>query len=281
MSAMTETTRTMTGSFPRVVNPDRAAASFLTQVRVMTWRALVTIFRTPSAILPPMIIGVFFLFIYEATLGGASGFLPGIGASYLGFILPLSVVSSALSGAGAAGQSVVRDIENGYFDKLLLTPINRAALLLAPMFAGAVVLLMQTSVIMGVGLLMGLESQTGAAGILVVFALAMLLGVGFAGFNVAIALRTGNAAATQGAGFLFFPLTFLTASFVPVNLLSGWLKTAAELNPITYLLDAMRQVLNFGWDAELVARGFTSVAILGVLMFSLAFISLRLRTRRK
>jgi len=269
------------------VNASRIAANnkrmpFLLQVTTMAWRSLVTTFRTPAAIIPGIIISVFFLFVYTGSLGNASNFLPGLaGKSYLAFILPVSIVSSALSGAGVAGQAIVRDIENGYFDKLLLTPLSRSALLLGPMIAGAVTLGLQTIIVLAVGLLLGLESATGFGGILVVIALALILGVGFSGFTVAIALRTGSAAATQGGSFLFFPLTFLTATFVPVALLSGWIKTAAEYNPITYILEAMRAVLLDGWQAEVLLRGLTSASVLGIVLFIFALLSLRSRTARR
>lgn len=260
----------------------RGRMPFWRQVTTMTWRSLVTNFRTPGVIVPPLIISVFFLFVYEATLGRASGFIPGLGEnSYLGFILPLSIISAALSGAGVAGQSIVRDVENGYFDKLMLTPISRAALLLGPMFAGAIILLLQTAAVMAVGLVMGLRPATGLWGILFVLGFAILLGAGFAGFTVGVALRSGNAAATQGASFLFFPASFLTATFVPVELLSGWIQTAAIYNPITYILEAMRAVLNTGWDTGLMLRGLSSCLFLGAIMFAFALLSLRARTQRK
>lgn len=208
---------------------------------MMTWRSLLTIFRTPAAVIPSLIISVFFLLVYNSSLSRASTFLPGLGDnSYLGFILPVAIVSAALGGAGVAGQSIVRDIESGYFDKLLLTPVSRGALLLGTIISGALILVIQTSAVMIVAVLMGLQSSTGIPGILGVVLLALLLGTGFAGFTVGVALRTGNATATQGASLLFFPLTFLTATFVPVSLLSGWIATAAIYNPITYILEAMR-----------------------------------------
>lgn len=255
---------------------------FVFQVSMMTWRSLVTIFRTPAAVIPSLIISVFFLLVYDSSLSRASTFLPGLGSnSYLGFILPVAIVSAALGGAGVAGQSIVRDIESGYFDKLLLTPVNRGALLLGTIIAGALILVIQTSAVMVVAVLMGLESSTGFLGIAGVMALALLLGTGFAGFTVGVALRTGNAAATQGASFLFFPLTFLTATFVPVSLLSGWIATAAVFNPITYILEAMRAMLNTGWDAEVILRGLLSCAGMGAVMFVFALASLRARTRLK
>lgn len=255
---------------------------FLLQVTMMTWRNLKVIFRTPEAVIPTLIISAFFLFVYEASLGNAAEFLPGLSdGQYLAFILPLSVVSAALSGSSVAGQTLVRDIESGYFDKLLLTPVSRIALLSGPVLAGAVILAMQTSLIVGIALLMGLESATGILGILAMIGFALLLGTGFAGFTVAVALRTGNAAATSGASFAFFPLTFLTASFVPLDLLGSWLKTAAKVNPITYILEATRSVLLTGWDVETLIAGLLACAVLGIIPFIFALLALKSRTARK
>lgn len=137
-------------------------AGLATQIAMITRRNLTVIFRTPQALLPPLIISVFFLVIYNSTLGEAAAFLPGLsGNSYLGFILPLSLVSSALSGSSLAAQNLVRDIESGYFDKLLLTPASRTALLLGPIVAGGFILGLQAVFVIAVGLLMGLQSATG------------------------------------------------------------------------------------------------------------------------
>ena len=259
----------------------QAKASLPVQILLVTWRNLVTIFRTPVALVPPLVISIFFLVIYESTLGKAANFIPNLsGNSYLGFILPLSIVSSSLSGSGIAAQNMVRDIESGYFDKLLLTPVSRAALLLGPILAGAVILGIQATVVIVFALLLGLESATGFAGLAAVVGLSILLGTGFAGFTVSAALGSGSAAATQGASFLFFPLTFLTASFVPLELLDGWLQTAAKINPITYVLEAMRGLLNTGWDSAALSQGIAACLILGVAMYTLAVFALRVRTRR-
>lgn len=260
----------------------QGSAGWLTQVLLLTRRNLTNIFRTPEALLPPIAISVFFLVIYESTLGTAAGFIPGLsGKAYLGFILPLSIVSSSLAGAGIAAQNLVKDLENGYFDKLLLTPISRTAVLLGPILAGALILGLQSSIVVVVGLLLGLEPATGLPGLLAVIGLAVLLGTGFAGFTVSAALGSGSAAATQSAGFLFFPLTFLTASFVPLELLSGWLKTAAQLNPITYVLGGMRSLMLEGWSTNDLLPAVAACLVLAVAMYALAGYALRVRTRRK
>jgi ABC-2 type transport system permease protein len=248
---------------------------------MMTWRSLVTVARNPAEVIPGIAISVFFLFVQSASLGSGSSFIPGLaGKSYLGFVLPLSIISSALSGAGIAGFAVVRDIERGYFSKLLLTPISRSALLLGPIIAGALVLGLQATTVLLVGVLLGLQPATGLLGVLALLGISILVGTAFAGFTVAIALRTGSAGATQGASFIFFPLTFLTASYVPLTLLTGWLKTAATYNPITYILDAGRSLMLDGWDSQLLLRAVVTCVIMGLVTFSFALASLRARTRR-
>jgi ABC-2 type transport system permease protein len=278
---MTTQATTQTRTFP-IFGRNEGKSGFFTQLAMVTWRNMVVVARTPEALVPPIIISVFFLVIYESTLGEAAGFIPDLsGNSYLGFILPLSIVSASLSGAGIAAQNVVRDLESGYFDKLLLTPISRGVLIIGPILAGALFLGLQAMIVLGVALLMGLESATGFGGILLVIGLAILLGTGFAGFTVSAALGSGSAAATQGASFIFFPLTFLTASFVPLELLSGWLRTAALFNPITYVLDAMRVVLNSGWEWDIINKGVLACVILAAAMYLLAGFALRVRTSRK
>jgi ABC-2 type transport system permease protein len=257
------------------------SAPFLLQISLMTWRTLVINLRVPASILPSVIISVFFLLVYNDTLGGASQFLlPG--KNYLGFVLPFSVVSAALSGSSLAGQTIVRDIENGYFDKLMLTPMSRWALLLGPMIAGAITLAVQTAVIITLAILMGLRPDLGITGVLGVIGFALLLGIGFSGFTVGVALLTGNAAATGGASFLFFPLSFLAPTFVPYSFLTGWIKTAATYNPITYILEATRSLmLDSTINPEIMLRGISSCLLLGVVLYSFALFALRQRTRRR
>jgi ABC-2 type transport system permease protein len=264
-----------------MVEPATTQARVPLQILLVTRRNLVTIFRTPEALLPPLAISVFFLIIYQSTLGRASGFIPSLGAnSYLGFILPLSIVSSSLSGSGIAAQNLVRDIESGYFNKLLLTPVSRASLLLGAILAGALILGLQAAIVVGIGVLMGLDPATDVAGMLTVIGLAVLLGIGFAGFTVSAALGSGSAAATQGASFVFFPLTFLAPTFVPLDLLSGWLKTAARFNPITYVLEGMRALINTGWDGAALWQAVLACLLLAAATYTLAVIALRVRTRR-
>ena len=141
--------------------------------------------------------------------------------------------------------------------------------------------MLQTITMLLVGLALGARPETGGLGLLAVLGFALLLGISFSGLPVGVALLTGSAAATGGASFLFFPLTFLTAAYVPLDRLHGWFRTATDLNPITYPLEAMRAILNTGWDAALIAQGVTASSALFIVLFGFALYGLQTRTRRR
>ena len=95
----------------------------MSDIRLLIGRSLRNALRQPAAIIPNIAISVFFLFVYNGGLVVAK--LPGFQGTYLGFILPVRIVSAAVGGAGLAGQTLIKDIDNGYFTKLLLTPTRR------------------------------------------------------------------------------------------------------------------------------------------------------------
>jgi ABC-2 type transport system permease protein len=185
-----------------------------------------------------------------------------------------------VGGAGSAGQALVRDIESGYFTKLLLTPAKRLAIIWGPMVAGATLLVVQVVLIILLGLVLGLKSASGFAGLLVILLFAFLWGMAFAGYAVFIALRTRNGAATEAATLAFFPLIFLSETFVPKEFITaGWLKVAATINPTTYVFRAMRSLLLEGWQARPLLIGFTVTMAFATLTGILALRAARRSTR--
>jgi len=210
-----------------------------------------------------VLISLFFLAVYTGAFGDAAAIERLTGADFLTFIIPLSVLNAAVAGS-AAGQLLVQDLESGYLRRLLTLPVPRTAIVLAPMLAGATLVLVQAAAVLAVGLLAGVQVEAGPAGVPVVLALALLWGLAFAGYSVAVGLLAGNAAGAQTGVFLFFPLIFLAPTFLPREALQGWLETAAAFNPTTYVLEAMRGVLIDGWDTSQLALGFGVILALCV-----------------
>lgn len=249
---------------------------FFVDTWVQTLRHLLVIMRNPFIFLPNIMISLFFLFVYQGGLSSIAD-IPGFpGSSYLAFILPVSIVSAAIGGSGGAGQSLVRDLENGYFSRLLLTPATRISIVLGPMIAGMIQLLVQTVLILIVAMLMGLDPATGIAGLLIVIVLAAGFGLAFAGYSVGVSLRTKNAQASQAGTFIFFPLIFLSSTFVPLELIEAqWLKWVALINPTTYIFEGMRAVLIQGWEWAPILQGFLAIGVICTLTITFASLSAR------
>lgn len=241
---------------------------------ILSKRSVLTTLRSPFTFIPNLLISMFFLLVYESGLSGISKLEAFGGANYLAFILPVSVVSAAIGGAGGAGQGIVKDIENGFFSRLLLTPASRLSIVLGPIIAGMLQLLVQTTLILIVAFLMGLKVETGFAGVLVVLLIAIGWGLAFAGYSAGVALKTKNAQAAQAGTLIFFPLIFLSTTFVPYELIEAqWLKIAATINPTTYIFDSMRAVLIDGWVWSDISKGFLAIIIVCTITITFAAVS--------
>src|SRR5688500_19631733 len=149
--------------------------------------------RTPAYLIPNLIVPIFFYFVTLGSLKDLAG-NSGI-TNFDGFLLPMSVIF-AVQG-GSAGLNMVADIESGYFDKLLLTPISRLSILIGAMSADFIRIMLQAALVFGVALVAGLHFETGVAGAIVFILIGGLFGLAYSGIGFAIALKTGNAQATQ------------------------------------------------------------------------------------
>ena len=227
--------------------------------------------RSPFYLVPNLVVPLFFYFVL---VGSLRSFAARSGLeNWEGFQVPMAIVF-AVQG-GSAGLNMVADIESGYFDKLLLTPASRLSILLGAMAADFLRIMVQATVVLVVATIAGLHFETGVLGAVVLVLLGSLFGLAYSGIGFAVALKTGNAQATQSMWFLFMPLMFLTTIFAPKESLSGWLRTAASINPMTYLLQGMRSLSLEGWDAGDLGLAFLVVAGLGTFSISLALFALR------
>ena len=254
--------------------PLASKSSILYDLTTVAQRAIRGVFREPEFFVPALIVPVFFFVVNVGALQDftqATGVIPDFKA----FQLPVSIVF-AVTGVSRAS-ALVTDIQSGYFDRLLLTPIRRPMLLLGLMAADIVSVILLTIPVLLLGLLLGVSFVTGIAGMIVFILYGALWGLAFAGFPYAIALKTGNPAAVNSSFILFFPFAFLTTSFLPKEALTGWLSTIATYNPVTYVLEALRSLITEGWVWEDLGRGL--LAILGDTVVSIGLASAAMRGR--
>jgi ABC-2 type transport system permease protein len=242
----------------------------MAQAWVLGQRALREGWRTPEALLPTLFIPLFFLVV---NVGQAAKIFPGEttdflhGQGYGAFQLPSSLLLA--SSFGTAALFFVEDIEGGYFDKLRAAPISRTALVLGRLIAELAKGLLIATLIVVLGLIFGISIASGPLGFVLLIALTALWAVVFVGFMQLIALKTRSAAATNSGGLIFFPLLFLTPNFVPRDLLTRPMEIAATLNPVTYVMEALRSLILQDLVWAKIWPGFLVVAVLGALMLAL------------
>jgi ABC-2 type transport system permease protein len=120
------------------------------------------------------------------------------------------------------------------------------------------------------GLAFGIRIASGVPGFLLLIVLTAGWAVVYAGFMQVIALKTRSAAATNSAGLVFFPLLFLTPNFVPRNLLTHPMEIAATVNPVTYVMEALRSLIlqDFRW--ETIGLGYLVIAVAAAIMLALS-----------
>jgi ABC-2 type transport system permease protein len=233
-------------------------------------RALREAWRTPEALVPTLFIPVFFLVVNVGQAGrifpsGSTPFLHG--QSYAAFQLPNSLLLAA--SFGTAALFLVEDIEGGYFDKLRAAPIPRTSIVFGRLIAELAKVFLISSVLVFVAFAFGMSIAGGFLGFLLLVSLTALWGVVFVGFMQLIAIKTRSAAATNSGGLIFFPLLFLTPNFVPRHLLTHPMEVAATLNPVTYVMEAMRALILDGLVWHKILIGYGVVAALGVIMAAL------------
>jgi len=206
------------------------------------------------------------------TQGSIAGF------DYTAFQMPTAILLG-VTGVSRA-PALVMDVQDGYLDRLLLTPVSRIAILLGHMVADVAVACALTIPILILSVILGVSIEAGLIGALVFILISALWSLAFAGFGYAIALKTGNPAAVNSAFLLFFPFLFMTSSYVPRGQLSGWLNTVAAWNPVTYLLEGLRSLVTTGWQWDSLLKAVLAIAGVGVLSMSMCLAALRGRTRR-
>jgi ABC-2 type transport system permease protein len=251
-------------------------AGMVHDIAAIAGRALRAVPRDVEAVIPPIFIALFFFVVNVGTLQDLTEVnIPGF--DFKAFQMPTAILLG-VTGVSRA-YALVLDVQDGYLDRLLMTPVRRLAILLGHMVADVSVAALLTVPILLLGFAMGVRFETGLLGVPAFILLASLWSLAFAGFGYAIALKTGNPAAVNSSFLLFFPFLFLTSSYVPRPQLTGWLDTVAGINPVTYLLEGLRSLVMQGWEWDELGKALVAVTVVSTVSMTLCFGALRSRLR--
>ena len=251
------------------------------QVGSLARRSVVRTLRQPVNVVPSFLFPLILLAVNVGGLGAAEQLRGFPGDSYLDFALAFTFMQGALFATTNAGTDLARDIQTGFLNRLALTPMRSAALLLGQLAGIVALALIQATLYLTVGLLAGVRPESGVAGLFVVVFLAVLVAIAFGAIGAFLALRTGSGEAVQAMFPLLFVFLFLSSMNLPRNLIEiDWFRIVATINPVSYLIEGIRSLIITGWDAQALALGFGLALAIGAVALAAASVSLQGRLAR-
>ena len=256
-------------------------SSSLIQVGAIARRSVVRTSRQPASIIPPLVFPVALMAVNAGGLRSSTD-LPGFPTeSFLAFALAVPFIQGALFSTMNAGTDLARDIQTGFVNRLSLTALRDWALLTGQL-AGIVVLgVVQVLFYIAVGLIAGVTFASGPLGIGVLVVYGAIVSLSFGALGAWLAFRTGSGETIQALFPVLFVFLFISSMNTPRDLIGvDWFRTAATLNPVSYMIECVRSLIITGWDLQALALGFGFVIALGVISLALASRALRTRMTR-
>jgi len=220
----------------------------------LTVRDLLRLWRQPWFIAITLVQPVIWLLLFGALFERVVD-IPGFeGGDYKQYLVPGVLVMTAFFSSGWNGMTTIEDLERGVTDRLLVTPVRRWPLIAGRVAQNAVQVLIQSIVIVGMALAIGVSFDGGPVGVAALVLAAVLLGTGFAALSNALALVARKEESLIGAvTFLQLPLTFLSTAFMQASLMPAWMGTVADYNPVNWAVVAGRDGVQSGTDWATVA----------------------------
>jgi ABC-2 type transport system permease protein len=230
--------------------------------------------RNPILVFFSLFQPVIFLVLFTQ-LFSKFGQLLGPGINYTVFATAGIVLQNAFSSAFQSGTAIVDDIKSGFLTKMLSTPVNRSAILLGRILSDVFRVAVQTIIILGLAYVLGVYPATGPLGYLLIIFTVAFFGLAWSGISLALGLRTKSAETVFGiAGFLTFPLLFMSTALVGQKAMPDWMQTVSAYNPISFAVNAIRNLImgckpdlsvcNIGYDWTTILQAYGVIALIGL-----------------
>jgi ABC-2 type transport system permease protein len=231
-------------STPRPGVGGTGLAATVRQSFTMAYRGLIKVRRTPEQLFDVTLMPIVFTVMFTYIFGGA---ISGNVAAYLPIIIPGILVQTNITSSIVTGVQLREDMDKGVFDRFKSLPIARIAPLAGALLADTVRYAIATTITFVTGFAMGLRPEGGFGAVvlagLLVIVVAWAISWVFAYFGVVA--RTASSVSGI-SNLVLFPLTFLSNAFVPADTLPDWLRWFSEVNPVSHLITAVRELVNHG-----------------------------------
>lgn len=236
--------------------------SFFSDTYYMFIRWMKKLVRNPILLFFSLFQPIIFLVLFTQ-LFNKFGLL--LGVNYVVFATAGIVLQNAFSSAFQSGTAVVDDIRSGFLTKMLATPASRASILMGRILSDAFRVGAQSVIILVLAFGLGVFPVTGFVGYVLILITVAFFGLAWSGISLALGLRTKSAETVFGiAGFLTFPLLFMSTALVQQAFMPAWMQNVSSYNPISITVNAIRDLIMNGyvWNSFLEAYGV--IALIGI-----------------
>lgn len=230
---------------PAVVSHDWHGATVGTQILVLTGRSLRAVVSDPRILIFSMLQPLIMLLLFSQVFGAGMGSLvAGQGGSYINYLMPAILVTTGIGSALQSGVGLITDMKNGVLARFRSLPIRLGAVLFARSLADLVRTAAQlVMLLIAATVLFGFSPAGGVLGVLSALVLSLGVNWSLTWVFLAIASWVRKEEAMQSIGFLaMFPLMFASSAFVPLKGLPWWLRAVGNVNPLTYAVNASRNL---------------------------------------
>ena len=262
----------LVSSTSAIAGTARSRQLSIRQTIAMAKRSTFEIARQPALMAPSMFFPIFFAVLSASSFSKTTS-IPGFPKveSFMQFTLASTIVQGVLFGSVTGAAALATDIENGFFDRLLLAPTTRTGILLGRLAGSALFGLFQSAFFLAVLVPFDAPITAGIPGALVMVLSGGIVSLAIGAIMSSVAIRTGSAEAVQGAFPLLFVLLFFSSAFFPRETMSGAYKRIADINPISYLVEGLRALVLEGFTLSAVVRSLLvpTLICLSAILFAL------------
>jgi ABC-2 type transport system permease protein len=282
MSTTTSPTGTTTPTTTHVseLNPN-AFAQFV----ALSKRAINGSLRQLPLLLPSIIFPLFFVAINTASFTKLVPMLRGAGypnlKSFLTFTLAATVVQGVLFGCVSGATDLATDIEQGFFERMIASPMSRTAILVSRLAGSTMIGIVQGAVFTAILMVFGARLAGGFGAFAILLISSGLLALAFGGLLSAIAIKSGSAEAVQSSFPIVFLLLFASSAFFPSQFIQGAFKKVAQWNPLSKIVEALRELIINGWSTSAAIRALLIPLVMAIFTFGLAVRTLQNRLAKQ
>jgi ABC-2 type transport system permease protein len=226
-------------------------------------RAMLKIKHDPKQLVDSAAIPILFTVLFTYLFGGA---ISGSTGDYLKTLLPGVLSMSIAIVTMYGGARLAQDVRNGAFDRFRGLPIWRGAFVLGGLLSDAARYLFASAIVVVLGLIMGYRPDNGALGVLAAVALVIAFGLSLSLLWAAVALAVRDPAVVISiANAALMPLSFASNIFVQPSTMPGWLQAFVDVNPLSHVATAARDLMNDTGGGGAVAWSLTATAVITLL----------------